>query len=113
MARTLKTALLLLMLALVPIRGLAAATTGFCTFAHPQAGTAAHGGHDSHEGYAPGHGHDSDCGTCGEHCSSAAFAPSARFATFIDGVAEERLVLAARPLAGFIADQLDRPPLQG
>ena len=88
------------MVALVPVRALAAVTTGFCAFAHSH-------GHD-----APGHEHDSSpCGTCVEHCSSAAFATCFTPASFTSLPSAERSLLHERSVAGFIPDPLDPPPL--
>ena len=97
-SRKLKAVVVLLMLALLPVRALAAATSGFCAFAH-------HGG-------SPAHGHDtSPCDSCVEHCSSAAFAPMDTPSASIQAPAAERSVLYQRCVAGFIPDPLDPPPL--
>jgi hypothetical protein len=108
----LETALLLLLLALVPIRALAAATTGFCAFAHQHGAEHAAQGHASHDHGGPVHSHDdSPCSSCVEHCSSAAFAPSAEPVALAHSRAPERSTLQQASPPGFIADPLDPPPL--
>lgn len=112
--RTLKTALVILMLALVPIRAVAAVTTGFCAFAHEH-GTPAHHAsqaHGSHEHDAPSHSHDtSPCSSCAEHCSSAFFTTSAAPITLFTAPSAQPRVLQERFAAGFVPDHLDPPPL--
>lgn len=111
----LKTLVLLLMLALLPVRALAAVTTGFCAFAHHH-GSSAPADHadDSHDDGSPAHGHgDTPCSSCVEHCSSAAFAPSDAPAALTQAPAGEHWQLYQPSVAGFIPDPLDPPPLAG
>ena len=114
MKRTLKTFLLVLMLALVPIRALAAATTGVCAFAHEH-GAPAHpapGGDASHGHDAPSHSHDdSPCSSCVEHCSSAFFTAFAAPVTLFAAPSAQPHVLQERFAPGFVPDHLDPPPL--
>jgi hypothetical protein len=113
--RKVKSAVFLLMIALLPLRALAAVTTGFCTFAHDHGVAAQHGSahQEAHGHGGPAHSHDtSPCNSCIEHCSSAALAASAVVsATVFVPVAGERPRLAERSPAGFIPDHLDPPPL--
>lgn len=112
--RTLKTVLLVLMLAVLPLRALAAVTTGFCAFAHEHGAPAHHAdaSHEPHERDSPAHSHDaSPCSSCVAHCSSAALAPFTPPASFAVPAATERSVLHERSVAGFIPDHLDPPPL--
>ncbi|HEX7054079.1 MAG TPA: hypothetical protein VF211_09145 [Burkholderiales bacterium] len=97
----LKTLVLLLMLALLPVRALAAVTSGFCAFTDHH-GAAAAAGHS--------HG-EASCSFCVEHCSSAAFAPSDTPPRIAEAPAGGHSLLYQRSLAGFIPDPLDPPPL--
>lgn len=114
MNRTLKAFLLVLMLALVPIRALAAVTTGFCAFAHEHGAPAHHasGSHESHGHDAPSPSHDdSPCSSCVEHCSSAFFTASAAPITLLAAASAQPRILQERFAAGFVPDHLDPPPL--
>jgi cytochrome c1 len=110
-----KTLVLLLMLALLPVRALVAVTTGFCAFAHPQGSSAPaeHAG-DSHHDGSPAHDRgDTSCSSCVEHCSSAAFAPLDTPPALTQAPAGEHLQLYQPSVASFIPDPLDPPPLAG
>lgn len=103
------------MLAVVPVRALAAVTTGFCPFAHHH-GAGSHDAslhaHDSRGGDAPAHPeHAGGCDSCVEHCSSATFATPALPAALVAAPAAQRCLLQERFAAGFVPDQLDPPPL--
>jgi len=99
------------MLALLPVRALAAVTTGFCSFGHQQGAAAEH---DAGTDHAPAHSHDSSgCSSCVEHCSSAAFAVAAWTAMDVPAPTDERSALHDRAPPGFIPDHLDPPPLAG
>ena len=109
MPRAIKTALLILLVALMPLRGLAAATVGLCAFAH-QHGTAntEHG----HEHGADSHASDGSlCSSCAEHCAGTAFAPTAARATLLMTSGDEVAISAPLAALGFRAEPLDRPPL--
>ena len=110
--RELQFLVVLMMLVLVPLRALASVTTGFCEFAHGH-GTShampAHGAHDP-EGGRGSHG-STTCGSCVEHCSSAAFATAFPVPMLVAPETGERSTLHVRTFAGFIPDQLDPPPL--
>jgi len=111
--RKLSTVVLVLMLALLPLRALAAVTSGFCAFAHPHgsAAPADHADHSPHDG-SPAHGHgEAPCSSCVEHCSSAPFAPLHAPAKVAEAPAGEHSLLYQRSVAGFIPDPLDPPPL--
>jgi hypothetical protein len=111
--RKLSTVVVVLMLALLPLRALAAVTSGFCAFAHPHgsAAPADHADHSPHDG-SPAHGHgEAPCSSCVEHCSSAAFAPLHAPAKVAEAPAGEHSLLYQRSVAGFIPDPLDPPPL--
>lgn len=118
MRRLLKTLALLLLVALIPMRAMAAVTIGFCPSGHQDmaiSAPAAHG-HDASE--HAHHGDDSStqsaestCNVCAEHCSSAAFAPSVEGSIAARPIGQDRTHLAERNAAAVIPDQLDRPPL--
>lgn len=111
--RKLQLAVVLVLLALVPIRVLASVTTGFCEVAHGHGGAAVHDvpGHDAHDpdGKHP-HGSTS-CASCLVHCSGAAFATSFPALTVVAAESAERYRLPVRAFGGFIPDHLDPPPL--
>lgn len=110
--RNVQIAVLLLMVALVPIRAFAAVTTGFCAFAHEHGAPAQHAAqqHDSHDHDGPAHAGDT-CSTCAEHCSSASFLAAAVAAPLVAVTTAQRSVLQERFAAGFVPDHLDPPPL--
>lgn len=120
MPRTLRTLVILLLAALLPLRAVAAVTIGYCAAGHKDIATAAHGnqGHsaDSHARHAggdqPAKPATPTCSICVEHCSSAAVAPPAASQS-VDApdVAQDRIFLAERVAPAFFPDQLDRPPL--
>lgn len=112
MERTLKTALVVLMLVLVPIRALAAVTTGFCSLVHEHGAPTEHAMHEhgSHDHDGPAHSHDT-CSTCAAHCSSASFAPSAVPIALLAVASAAPRAAQERFAAGFVPDHLDPPPL--
>ena len=116
---TLKTLVILLLAALMPLRAVAAVTIGLCAAAHDEPAIAAHA--DTGHGSGAQEHHDSDdspaksttpsCSACVEHCSGAAFAPSAAQALSAPAVAQDRIQFAGRVAPAFRSDPLDRPPL--
>ena len=105
MNRKFKTALLLLLVALMPLRALATVTVGFCAMHH-------HGsaGVDHHGEGAP-HGAGSDqCDSCVEHCASASVVVAADLPS-PPAAGAHRIVTPERFGAGFVPDPLDPPPL--
>ena len=119
MSCTLKTLVVLILAALMPLRALAAVTVGFCATGHQERAAAALGDHEhsahahTHQGddKAPAEPFTPTCSICVEHCSNAVFATAD--AQAIVGVAMEENFLphAARAAPAFFPDQLDRPPL--
>ena len=108
----LKFFVLTLMLVLVPLRALASVTTGFCELAHGHGSSHAMPGHDAHEpDGGPGSHGSTTCGSCVEHCSSAAFATSFLAQPLVVAAGSERSMPQLRSFAGFIPDPLDPPPL--
>ena len=112
MSRTIKTIAVVLLLVIVPLRGLAAVTVGFCAMGHHDSAPAVeeHDGHHDH-GHAPEPAGGPDCSICVEHCSSASFAvPAPAGALFAPG-GSSRMALDEAFAAGFVPDHLDPPPL--
>lgn len=117
MRSLLKTLAIFLLVALMPVRAMAAVTIGFCASGHEDPGITVQAAH-AHE--TVGHAHHDDapaqpvepsCNVCAEHCASAAFAPSADVAVESRPVGHDRTRPAARNAPAFVPDQLDRPPL--
>lgn len=104
----LKTLAVLLLAVLLPLRAVAAVTIGHCATGQQDTAVEAHVGH-AHDGH--GLPAKPDCSVCVEHCSSAAFAPSAAQPVTGITVTESSAPLAAPAAPAFISDQLDRPPL--
>jgi hypothetical protein len=119
MPRALRTLVLLLLVAMLPLRAMAAVTIGFCAMGQEDSIVAAHGDHGQDAGSHAHHDGDDQpakhatpsCNICVEHCSNAAVAPSAAQAVASPAVAQDRIFLAERVAPAFIPDQLDRPPL--
>jgi len=109
MPRALRTLVLLLLVAVLPLRAMAAVTIGFCAMGHEDSVVAAHAHHDGDD--QPAKPATPSCSICIEHCSNAAVAPSAAQAVVSPAVSQDRIFLAERVAPAFISDQLDRPPL--
>ena len=115
----LRTLVVLFLAVLLPLRALAAVTIGYCAAGHQDMTVAAHGEHGQAAGSHAHHDGDDQpakpvtpsCSICVEHCSSAAFAPSADQAVSAPAVAQDPIFLAERVAPAFFPDQLDRPPL--
>lgn len=118
MRSVLKTLAILFLVALMPVRAMAAVTIGVCPSGHADMAVTAHAeyGHASAE-----RAHDtdpsasstsgSDCSLCAEHCSSAAFAASVDGALAARPAGKERTHLTEPGAPGLFPHQLDRPPL--
>jgi len=119
MPRSLKTLAIVLLVALLPLRAVAAVTIGYCAAGHKDMAVAAHGDQGqsarshAHRGAddQPAKPATPTCSICVEHCSSAAFAPSASQLVHASAVAQDRIFLTERIAPAFFSDQLDRPPL--
>ena len=120
MPRALKLAVVLMLMALMPLRAVAGVTIGFCASGHEDMAAAQVTGHAHDAGQQAHHGHgedgpsqavDSSCNVCAEHCSSAAFAPAMDAALAAQPVVREGVDAATPGTAVFFPDQLDRPPL--
>lgn len=117
MTRASKVVILVLMLALVPLRTLAAVAIGFCPLGHQDSTVQAAIGHEHtashHHGQAPelqSDGH-ATCDVCVDHCSSGSFAPSAHRVSFIPAYSGGCIFSGERLHVDFVADILSRPPL--
>jgi len=116
MLSRLKILVVLVLVALMPLRALASVTIGFCASGHQEQPVAAHGAHGdhAHRGADDQQGKPvaPTCNICAEHCSSAAFAPDgAARAVAAPAVSEARTGVAVRAAPAFVHDRLDRPPL--
>ena len=101
MSRKLKTIVVLLMLALLPVHALAAITVGDCAVTHHEQGH-----DDSGTAHSHGSGHDEH-----EHCASASFVACATPLTLPPQSASDRVTRREPFAAGFVPDHLDPPPL--
>lgn len=116
MNRTLKLVAIALLLAVMPLRALAAVTVGFCAMGHQERAVQAvdvheHDADHGEHGHAPRPDGAPDCSTCVEHCSSASFAVPAPLETLLSVQRSARIVLGEPFAAGFVPDHLDPPPL--
>ena len=104
-SRKFKTALLVMLVALMPLRALATVTVGFCAMHHHGAAGVDH----DHDGAPHGAGHD-QCDSCVEHCASASVVVAADLPSPPPAGAH-RIATAERFAPGFVPDPLDPPPL--
>jgi len=114
MLRALKLFAVVLLMALMPLRAVVGITIGFCASGHQDMAVsahAAHGEHAQHEHGAPAKPVESSCNICSEHCSSAAFAPSAESAVGVRPNGIDQTSFAERNAPAFVPEQPDRPPL--
>lgn len=111
MNRLLKTALLILLLALVPFRGIASATAGLCAATQKDSVQAQadflQGSPDHDDRAAAPHKHD------GEHCTTMLVVLSAGRVSLPGDMGTDRTAHGELLAAGFIPEQLDPPPLAG
>lgn len=133
MSRTLARFLIGAALALaIPLQGLAAATAGMCMALGHHGGEAAPAMDHGHAGDHPaggdshakgGNGHPADhssapqetsgnahCPPCSSCCAAAAIAPAVK-AGSPDASPFEAILARQTAIAGFLPDELDRPPL--
>ena len=108
MALSIRTLVILVLVAMMPVRAMAAVTIGACAADHQVAAVDAHAAHDHG---AHGQPVKPDCSNCVEHCSGATFAPSAAQPVTGIAITESSAPLAERAAPAFISEQLDRPPL--
>ena len=111
-----KLLVILMMLALVPLRGLAATTTGMCAVGTQEP---VHHGHLHHsegssvqaEGDESSPGPTADCGTCLEHCASALVVVAFPSSSVPAAASSQRPGCPQSFALGFVPDHLDPPPL--
>lgn len=117
MKRVLNLLLVCTMLALIPLRGLAAATVGICGAGGEDSSIAAPAGgyHSPHEHptapEAGDHGKKANCNACAEHCTGASFVPQTALTSLPDLAGAQRAVPGERFAAGHVPEHLDPPPL--
>ena len=105
MSRKFKYAVLLLLVALMPLRALATVTVGFCAMHHHGPASVDH----DHDGAPHGAGND-QCDSCVEHCASASVVLAADLPS-PPAAGSHRIATLERLAAGFVPDPLDPPPL--
>ncbi len=108
MSRKFKTAVLLLLLALMPLRALATVTIGFCAMHHH--GSASMDAAHDHDGAPHGDSNHDQCDSCVEHCASASVVAPADLPSPAPAGAQ-RIFTPDRFAGAFVPDQLDPPPL--
>ena len=115
MKRTAAFLVVLTLLALLPLRALAAVTIGFCAAAHPGVTEQVQAEHDHaahpHGGEIPDSDANADCNACAEHCTSASVLLPTLPATLAGAFSAERVGMAEYFAAGHVPEHLDRPPL--
>jgi hypothetical protein len=117
MGKRLKFLIILAMVALLPVRAVAAVTIGFCALADKAAAVQLHAehGHASSDHSAttsqPQNDSKADCNVCAEHCTSASFAVPASPASLPISAGLDRAPPGEMLPPGFIPEQLDRPPV--
>lgn len=117
--KLLKTAVLVMLLALVPFRGIAAATAGLCAATQQDSVQAQadflQGSPDHDDRAAAPHTHDgkADCSACAEHCTGTLMVVSADRMSLPGDTETDRPAHGELLAAGFIPEQLDPPPLAG
>jgi hypothetical protein len=116
----LRTLVVLVLVALLPLRAVAAVASGFCAMGHQEQAGAGHAAHGHEPGARVHHGDGEDrpakpaapsCSICVEHCSSAAFVPSFAPLFAAPAISQASAVSAAHAAPAFFPDHLDRPPL--
>jgi hypothetical protein len=115
--RALKFLLVCTMLALVPLRGIAAVTVGACAAGEHETLVQAAADHDHGDhghGAAPDmqdEGNKADCGACAEHCAGASFVAQATSNALSNMAGAERALPGELFAAGHVPEHLDPPPL--
>jgi hypothetical protein len=114
--RAVKLAVVIAMLALVPLRGIAALTVGLCAVGDQETliqalATHDHGSHQHEQAPDSGSDLNVDCSVCAEHCSSASVVVLAPALAPWAGAGSERVALPERFATGHVPDHLDPPPV--
>jgi hypothetical protein len=115
--RKLKFFVVFAMLALVPLRALAAVTVGLCADYHGAGLATEHAAHhhgaagDETSPHGDASGSPSVCNLCTACCTGASFAPDTPSAFVVADVDPEHIPFFGRDPGAHVPDQLDRPPL--
>ena len=115
MSRRIQTLIVLLLIALVPMRAIASVAIGFCVAGHPPAAAHAHDGADN--GAAQDHGDEAPgdvshgCSYCAGHCTGASFVAPSDTARFPVSANAAPIPFGEQLASGFVPEHLDRPPL--
>ena len=113
--RAAKFLVVLALLAIVPLRGFAAVTIGFCAIADPLVAAAQAQAEDDHaahpHGEAPDQDFNAECNACAEHCTSASVLLPALPVVLATAMGDELVALPGHFVAGHVPEQLDPPPL--
>jgi hypothetical protein len=120
MGNRLKFLIVLTLIALLPLRALAAVTVGLCAIGHQDAAVQvvsdhahAHDSshHDNGAAPEPQTGATPGCNVCAEHCTSAACVVPIEPTALPVSTGSDRIPHGERVAAGFIPEHLDPPPL--
>lgn len=117
MSKRLKFLVVLALLAMLPLRALAAVTIGFCALGNEDAAVQvqaphAHGS-SHHNGAAPEPQTDASpgCNVCAEHCTSASCVVPVALTALPLSTGSDRIPHGERLATGFVPEHLDPPPL--
>ena len=117
MGKKIKFLVILAMVALVPLRAVAAVTIGLCALGDNAAAVhvhAEHGHASSHDQSPAGEPQNESkpaCNVCAEHCGSAVFAVPASPSPLPVTAGLQRAVPAHFLAPGLTLEELDRPPI--
>jgi hypothetical protein len=118
MGKRIKFLVVLAMLALVPLRAVAALTIGLCAMSDENAATVqVHAGHGHAHPHAESAAAETQkdskapCNLCAEHCGSAAFAVPAHPSPLVVTAGSQRAVPRHLLLPRLTPEELDRPPI--
>ena len=108
--------LVVLLLALLPLRAVASVTIGFCASNGGPEAIASHQGHDAsanHEGHddSSSEGRTATCSYCAEHCAGLGFVTPAADAGLGTPAGAGPIPFGKRTGPGFVPEQVERPPL--
>jgi len=109
-SRNFKTVVVLLIVALMPLRALATVTIGFCALHHHGSASMDFWHDHDHDGTPHGDGSHDQCDSCVEHCASASVVAAADLPSPPPAGAH-RIAMPERFASGFVPDPLDPPPL--
>ena len=119
MRRFAKALILLLLLAVLPLRGYAGAVMALCEATHGGTSSALEHAHE-HGGNHPGDSNDgapgpspmaSACSYCASCCAGASLAPDADHSMAFPAPGTDRIPFYDRRISGVVPEHLDRPPL--